>query len=85
VEIGLFDRPKCLDVHQRSPVLGSTLTVVANSQEALSGPNSSCGGLRIFGIVASKCEFTTRVNLGVKPTGDFIFDWMPLGDVDIKI
>ena len=43
----------------------SELTVVANSQEALSGPNSSCGGLRIFGIVASKCEFATSVRIVV--------------------
>jgi hypothetical protein len=48
--------------------LGSILTLVANAQEALPGPNFSCGSLRIYGIVASKREFATSVNIGVKTT-----------------
>jgi hypothetical protein len=37
--------------------------LVANAQEAPPGPNSSCGSLRIIGIVASKREFATSVNV----------------------
>jgi hypothetical protein len=44
-----------------------TVTLVANSQEALPGPNFSCGSLRMFEIVASKREFATSVNRDTNP------------------
>jgi hypothetical protein len=44
-------------------LLTSMLTLVANAQEALPGPNFSCGSLRICGIVVSKREFATSVNV----------------------
>jgi hypothetical protein len=61
-----FDGPQCQDVHQRSPALGSILTLVANSRLLATIPYIRRLPHEEFGPGRASCEFATSVKIGVK-------------------
>ena len=79
-----FDGPQCQDVHQRSPALGSILTLVANSRLLATIPKIRRPPHEEFGPDSASCEFATTVNSGVKSIGHSTFDCARVGSLGVK-